>query len=446
MSGSSASTTPRIFVSHSHEDDDYCREFVNELRRLCGERDAVWYDEHNLGSGELIREIQRQLHQRPMFIVIFTRAALKRSQWVADECSWAYQLYRAEPGRTILPVTGGPIKRGDFIPDWLYLEGFRRIEAPGMQPYPPAEAARRAYAALTGSQPAAAPPPPRQVLPRERFPERLERLGFAAALATDPATGREVAFIRPPLCAVAAGHFRMGSDPKQDSEAYADEQPQIPVDLPAYAIARFPVTVAEYACFVDAGHAEPRKGLLGTDWQTQLTRLDHPVTCVSWYDATAYAAWLARLTGQPWALPSEAQWEKAARWDPARRASRLYPWGDRFEAARCNTDESGIGTTTAVGTYGPETPARDGSSPYGAQEMAGNVLEWTRTIYDAQAYRKKTFREDSNSTDNRVLRGGSWNLIAGVARAACRNYVRPDDAGDTVGFRVALLSAAPNSF
>lgn len=157
MSGSAASpSSPRIFVSHSHEDDEYCRAFVDELRRLCGERDAVWYDEHNLTSGELMREIQRQLHQRPIFVVIFTQASLRRSQWVADECTWAYQLYRAEPGRTILPVTGGPIERGDFIPDWLYLEGFRRIEAPGMQPYPPAEAARRTYAALTGAQPAIA--------------------------------------------------------------------------------------------------------------------------------------------------------------------------------------------------------------------------------------------------------------------------------------------------
>ncbi|HEX6798582.1 MAG TPA: SUMF1/EgtB/PvdO family nonheme iron enzyme, partial [Ktedonobacterales bacterium] len=388
----------------------------DELRRLCGEHDAVWYDEHNLTSGELMREIQRQLHQRPAFVVIFTKASLdlRRSQWVADECAWAYQLYRAEPGRTLLPVVGGAIERGDFIPDWLYLEGFRRIEAPGMQPFPPAEAARRTYAALTGA-------PARPLLPRERFPERLEQLGFAAEMGRDPRTGRDIAFILPPMCPVPAGPFMMGSDPKQDSQAEEREQPQIAVELPAYQIGTFPVTVAEYACFVAAGHAAPQKegpGWSGIDWPTQLQRLDHPVTCVSWYDARDYAAWIATLTGHAWALPSEAEWEKAARWEAAgnsgRGLARIYPWGDHFDSARCNTLESKppIDTTTPVGSYAPENLARGWSSPCGAQDMAGNVGEWTRTIWDADAYSKEAFQEDGNSTENRVIRGGTWDDIS----------------------------------
>ncbi|HEX6800134.1 MAG TPA: SUMF1/EgtB/PvdO family nonheme iron enzyme [Ktedonobacterales bacterium] len=458
MSGPTPSDTPRVFVSHSHEDDQYCHDFVAELRALLGSDDAVWYDEHNLGSGELLTEIQRQLHARPIFVVVLSPAALHRSTWVSDECRWAFQLRQREPARVILPVTGMPIETADFYPDWMYLEGYKRIEAPGMRPFPPQEAARRAHHAIASAQtpaqvvlpgkpePAPAPKPARPILPRERFPERLERLGFEAHTAKDPTTGKEVTYLSPPLCPVPAGPFLMGSDPRQDSQAHDDEQPEITVELPSYLIAKFPVTVAEYACFVAAGHAAPTKGTLGMDWQAQLARLDHPVTCVTWFDARDYAAWVARLTGQPIGLPSEAEWEKAARWDvhgnSGRGYARIYPWGDHFDSARCNTSESGIKTTTAVGTYGAENPARDGSSACGAQDMAGNVWEWTRTIYEAQSYRNGTSREDDKSPQKRVIRGGSWKYDSDDARTAYRNYDRPGDVDDDTGFRVVLLSAA----
>ncbi len=105
--------------------------------------------------------------------------------------------------------------------------------------------------------------------------------------------------------------------------------------LAAFSIGRFPVTVAEYACFVEAGQRQPQQ------WPTQLQKLDHPVTYVSWDDAVAYAAWLAQMTRQPWRLPTEAEWEKAARWDRAPGVARLYPWGDMFDPSRANTRESG---------------------------------------------------------------------------------------------------------
>ena len=111
--------------------------------------------------------------------------------------------------------------------------------------------------------------------------------------------------------------------------------PQYPVEVGGFAIGQHPVTVAEYACAVRAkAVGEPQKGYLGTDWATQQTHPDHPVTCVSWNDVVAYCAWLAQVTGQPWRLPSEAEWEKAARGTDG----RIYPWGDTFDKARCNTD------------------------------------------------------------------------------------------------------------
>ncbi len=482
MSGSAAAfDVPRVFVSHSHEDDQYCRHFVAELRRLLGSADTVWYDEHNLGSGELLTEIQRQLHARPIFIVVLSKAALHRSTWVADECRWAFQLRQREAARVILPVIGAPIESGDFYPDWIYLEGFKRIEAPGMEPFPAEEAARRTHNAIapahtsatlstlveTPSKPEPASSAPQQPVPTpantlqphirrlelqgiltpadlqpELFPERMHRLGFTAWTAKDPGTGESTALILPPLCRVPAGRFLMGSDPRHDRQMNDDEQPQHQVTLPEYQIGRFPVTQAEYACFVSAGHAKPAV------WYTGKIKPDHPICFLDWKDARDYAAWLQKLTRLPWRVPSEAQWEKAARWDAkgdgGRGVARIYPWGDRFDAARCNTSESEIHGTTAVGTYGPEDPPRDGSSPCGAQDMAGNVWEWTRTPWDEHAYSKQGSQDDDESNENtlRVLRGGSSADDSGWARAASRYHNFPRELGSYVytnyGFRLCL--------
>jgi formylglycine-generating enzyme required for sulfatase activity len=158
------------------------------------------------------------------------------------------------------------------------------------------------------------------------------------------------------------------------------------------------------------------------------------VVNVSWNDATAYAAWLARTTGQPWRLPTEAEWEKAARWDPATRHARIYPWGDTFEASRANTRSGGPGRTTPVGTY------PTGASPCGAQELAGNVWEWTSSLKQPYPYNAQDGRERADSTGNRVLRGGSWNLDPRYARAAYRNDRDPDFIHAYVGLRVLLAS------
>ncbi len=229
----------------------------------------------------------------------------------------------------------------------------------------------------------------------------------------------------------------MGSDKRHDNQAYGSELPQHQVSLSAYQIARFPVTVAEYACAVRAKAVrEPPKGYLGTDWQTQLQRLDHPVVCISWQDALVYTRWLAKMTGQPWRLPTEAEWEKAARWDAERQISRVYPWGDAFDKARCNTSESGIKTTTSVGSY------PGGDSPSGALDMAGNVWEWTSTLFAPYPYTASDSREVEDSTRHRVLRGGSWDNGAKDARAACRSATRPDYFSDGgFGFRLALTPA-----
>jgi formylglycine-generating enzyme required for sulfatase activity len=275
--------------------------------------------------------------------------------------------------------------------------------------------------------------------PAAHLPPRFAGLGYAlrpVSGGTDCIT--EV--ILPPLCDVPAGESLMGSDPKQDLESDRDERPQHPVLLPAFRIARFPVTVAEYARFVrTTGHKHPKRwNLLGRflDWPTQLQSPDHPVVMVSWHDATAYAAWVAQLTGEAWRLPTEAEWEKAARWDAAAGVPRIYPWGDAFDVARCNAQGSGIGATTPVGSY----PA--GASPCGAQEIAGNVWEWTNSRYGRYPYRSTDGREAPSVSNRhvRMVRGAGFRAPAMVARCAGRGRLAPTTISDSFGFRLVLAS------
>src|SRR5260221_980356 len=147
-----------IFASHSHEDDTFCRGIVSALR---GAGADVWYDEHNLGSGQLVDTIERELKVRPVVVVILSDAALA-SQWVRDECTWAYNLLRRDPSRIILPVTAAPLEE-DAI--WLFLSTFKRIEAPGLKPFPMEEACGRLLHALALTAPGEAsvvPTPPPQ--------------------------------------------------------------------------------------------------------------------------------------------------------------------------------------------------------------------------------------------------------------------------------------------
>jgi formylglycine-generating enzyme required for sulfatase activity len=233
----------------------------------------------------------------------------------------------------------------------------------------------------------------------------------------------------PEMILIPAGEFLMGSDPSVDKTADDDEQPQHTLYLPDYRLAKTPVTNAQYAAFVQAtGRADPKHW---KDGRPPGDKGNHPVVYVYWHDAIAYCNWLAEITGKPYCLPSEAEWEKGARGSDG----RTYPWGNRWDAKRCNNAEGGKGGTMPVGDY-PK-----GASPYGLLDMAGNVWEWTRSVYKSYPYIPEDGREDLESGGSRVLRGGSWYLDQNFARCALRFRLNPDFRIGNFGFRVAASPA-----
>jgi len=132
-------------------------------------------------------------------------------------------------------------------------------------------------------------------------------------------------------------------------------------------------------------------------------------------------------------LLTEAEWEKAAGWREGHEAKKLkYPWGDEFDANKCNTVESGFKMTTPVGQYSPQ-----GDSPYGCADMGGNVWEWTSSLYQDYPYQPDDGREDTSSSERRAVRGGSFNSGRNDARASYRSR-GPGIAWSDIGIRYGM--------
>ena len=199
------------------------------------------------------------------------------------------------------------------------------------------------------------------------------------------------------------------------------------VNLPAYKIARVPITNTQYLLYVQAtGASAPQHW---TDGQPPRNLASHPVVNVSWQDAIAYCKWLSEVTGKHIQLPSEAEWEKAAR---GGQDKRVYPWGDTFDSSKCNTSELGLRETSPVGVF------PSGASPYGVLDMSGNVWEWTRSSFKGYPYVSNDGRENLNASgdETRVVRGGSFHNSSVLARCADRDGDYPVFRNDSFGFRV----------
>ena len=257
--------------------------------------------------------------------------------------------------------------------------------------------------------------------------------------------------IAPPLIAIPAGRFIAGSDAAErelgyrlDEAAYGHgitrkngwydrERPRQTLELPAYRITLTAITNAQYAAFI-AATGYPAPDVDEATWKgyrlvhpysrsrpyawaggkPPAGRGNHPVVLVSHGDAMAYAAWLSAGTGRPWRLPSEIEWEKAARGGDG----AIFPWGDEFDPERLNSHDAGPFSTLPVGSF------PTGASPFGLLDGAGQVFEWTSSPGNPGRY---------------LVKGGSWDdRGCGVCRPAAR-HARPEDIKHIlIGFRLVV--------
>jgi formylglycine-generating enzyme required for sulfatase activity len=257
-------------------------------------------------------------------------------------------------------------------------------------------------------------------------PQQRAEAGDALGKLGDLRPG--VCSLEPDLVEIPAGEFLYG----EKKERRKLQQP--------FAIARYPVTVAQFGMFMAAGgYEEPRYwgGEESAGWRWRMSEHDpgwrgegpvtqpeywlqtewhgdnRPIIGISWYEAQAYCVWLTEQSGREYRLPAEEEWERAARHTDGRE----WAWGTEWENGIINSQEAGVRRTTAVGSF-PRSAAA-----CGAQDMSGNVWEWTASFYD-------------DSKNRYCVRGGSWYLNRVGARVAGRSWYYPGDSDDYFGFRV----------
>ena len=274
----------------------------------------------------------------------------------------------------------------------------------------------------------------------------------AGVVSTDGSQARLLNASLPAEVLVEAGPFEMGTS--TDPWAYDNERPAHWVALPSYLLDTVPVSGAAYAAFIEAGGYDDERLWTAGGWRwrcesgkrapafwhkeggqwlrrrfgvVEPVPLDQPVQHVCWFEADAYARWAGRR------LPTAAEWEKAASWDPVTHTKRRFPWGDVF------VDQANLGQVrhqpTAIGSY----PA--GASAYGVHQLMGDVWEWTSTDFNGHpgfcTFPYKEYSEVFFGHDYKVLRGGSWATDPLACRTTFRNWDYPIRRQIFAGFRTA---------
>jgi formylglycine-generating enzyme required for sulfatase activity len=228
-------------------------------------------------------------------------------------------------------------------------------------------------------------------------------------------TQSEVVWVR-----IEGGSFQMGSD-----DGGNDEKPRRRVTVPTFELGMTEVTVGHYRRCVDAGRCSPPDTASGCNWG-QPGRDDHPVNCVDWSQASAFAAWAEAR------LPSEAEWEYAAR---SGGRDQAYPWGDALPSCRRAIMSGDVNGCGAERTW-PVCSKAPGNSAQGVCDLAGNVREWVADWLRPYAEAPTDGSANTNVAGARAYRGGAWHGIADSLRAAYRNGVAPERQFNHLGFRL----------
>ncbi|MCA9925665.1 MAG: SUMF1/EgtB/PvdO family nonheme iron enzyme, partial [Anaerolineales bacterium] len=367
----------QIFISHAHQDAEFAARLAADLQAHGWE---IWMAPDSIQPGEKwVEAINRGLAESGVFLLVLTENAIN-SRWVVSETNVAIGMEHREELRLFMlakeSVNAPPLWQAyqHIAMRSNYDRGFnqllRALDPGRNRPQRPSEVKSRDFAEAKVIK-----------SPRPK-PDETAKNSFV-----DAKTGKE-------MIRIPAGEFLYGENKEK---SYLDE----------FWIAKTPVTNAEYARFVAGTKHEPPQHWGGSQPPADIA--NHPVVYVSWHDAKAFAKWAGAK------LPTEQQWEKAARGVDGRN----YPWGNEWRKNHCNTSETGINATTPVGQFSPQ-----GDSPYGCVDMSGNVWEWTESK-----------REEGS--DRRVLRGGSWNNDPADVRCANRGSNAPDDRLGNIGFRLA---------
>ena len=431
----------QIFLSYAREDEEKVLALYGKLTEAGFK---PWMDVEDILPGEKWEgSIGRAIEASEFVLICLSGNSVDKRGYLQREIGTALDLWeeKLEDDIYLIPVRlekcqpPGRLCEFQWV-DWFSPRGWNRLlkalhaglERQGKTP-PSVTPARKPETKPRSAVKKTTTPAVARSSPKSQRPDTPEPKGTSVLVAEPlPAVsdllGHQMVYVPP-------GPFLMGSDPEADGDARSDEQPQYTVELPGYWIGRYPVTVGQYRTFVqESGHKPKGKdSLKGPD--------DYPVRWVTWHEALAYCRRLGERAddilpeGYAVSLPSEAEWEKAARGTEG----RIYPWGNDPPTDKlCNFGRE-VGTTTPVGRYSPR-----GDSPFGCADMAGNVWEWTRSLFEKYPYDPADGRENLDADGRRVVRGGSFCYDVVVLRCACRYRDLPLLFFDCDGFRVVVVS------
>ena len=394
----------RVFLCHASTD----KPVIHHLyQRLVADRIDVWLDESKLLPGQDWRlEIPKAVRSSDVVIVCLSRNSINKEGYVQKEIRLALDAADEKPDGTIFLI---PARLENCaVPDRL--SRYQWVDLFVANGYEKLLRSLQTRAISLG------------------LDTKVERHTVASDSTAYKKSLLQIGGIE--FVSVPAGSFLMGTK-AQRNLTLTGEQPQHKLDIPYdYFIARTPITNLQYTRYLSTSgtpvpYVHPRKER-------------HPVVNINWNEAMEYVKWMNQAfgtilpLGYCFRLPSEAEWEKAARGPDGNE----WPWGNQWHADYCNSLEGGRGDTSEAGAFSPR-----GDSPYGVSDMAGNIWEWTSSLYRNYPYRANDGREDHEIIGDRSVRGGSFKNPGNLVRCACRRRDFPSNQLDLLGFRIVITKA-----